>query len=117
MSESLQGLSGHRLSKTSVREFLEQWVDARENRQFRRRRCFACRDSVKAFLGFLGDRSDSDIIYITTPDFANFRDQLARNVAARTATGSWCPVAHSASLAKDTANRNPWLRSEPEDPR
>jgi integrase len=84
VTDLYRSLSGRELAKTSVRAFLKQWIESRES-TVTDSTMSAYRETVAKFNEFLGDRADSDIVYVTTQDFFKFRDYVSENVSSSTA--------------------------------
>jgi integrase len=77
-------LSGEKVVRISLRQYLDDWLKAKEAETARTTMIFY-RGSLNKFLHFLGNRSDEPIREITKQDVVAFRNSLIKQVSAKTA--------------------------------
>jgi len=77
-------LSGERVVRTSLREFLDDWFDGKKAETAPSTMTFY-RSSLAKFLQFLGQRSDNAMTEVTKQDVVAFRNSLITQVSAKTA--------------------------------
>jgi site-specific recombinase XerD len=77
-------LSGEKIVRTSFRQYLNDWLSAKEAETARSTMVFY-RGSLHKFLVFLGNRVDEPIREITKQDVVAYRNSLTKQVSAKTA--------------------------------
>ena len=77
-------LSGEKVVRISFRQYLNDWLKAKEAETARTTMTFY-RGSLNKFVQFLGNRSDEPIREITKQDVVVFRNSLIKQVPAKTA--------------------------------
>ena len=77
-------LSGEKVVRISFRQYLNDWLRAKEAETARTTMTFY-RGSLNKFVQFLGNRSDEPIREITKQDVVAFRNSLIKQVSAKTA--------------------------------
>ena len=76
--------SGGNISSATVRSYLEQWVKAKIGSISQATKA-AYESLARDFCGFLGDRADMQMLYVSKADVAAFRDHFASTHAPTTA--------------------------------
>ena len=77
-------ISGTQIVSVTTREFFDNWIKAKTG-TVSDSTFSSYRGVAKDFCAFLGDRVDQPLIYVTKPDIANFRDQIAESLSKATA--------------------------------
>ena len=77
-------LSGEKVVRISFRQYLNDWLKAKEVETARTTMTFY-RGSLNKFVQFLGNRSEEAIREITKQDVVAFRNSLIKQVSAKTA--------------------------------
>jgi integrase len=76
-------LSGHRVSRTSLRNFIDTWLAVKKPETAARTHAFYS-EAAARLLAFLGDKADGPISDIVKADLVAYRNHLASRVSPRT---------------------------------
>ncbi len=83
-ADSYQRATGETLTLASTRSFLSKWL-ARKKIETKPNTWKKYQAVVNQFLRFLGDRADGDLLFLTSAQVADFRDELAGRLTSATA--------------------------------
>jgi integrase len=75
---------GEHLSESSIREFLNGWL-ARKRIETKPNTWKKYESVVKQFLGFLAEKADGDILFLSSKQVGDFRDEIATRLSSATA--------------------------------
>lgn len=84
VADIYQIVQGERLAESTTRAFLGAWI-ARKEIETKPNTLTKYKSVVKQFLAFLGAKADTDLLFVTSKDIADFRDEIARRLTAATA--------------------------------
>ena len=96
-------LSGERVVRTSLRQYLDDWFDAKKAETAPSTMTFY-RSSLAKFLQFLGKRLDDPMTEVTKQDVVAFRNSLITQVSAKTANHDLKALKCSLRASEGTAS-------------